>query len=97
MARSDQEQVAEHARRHRWASITVIGIAVVSGSALLAVPAIAAGVSPDRGSGAGSTATYRVVVCESGVIDHGDGIQTSSARAERVAADAPVPAGCTAR
>ena len=82
---SDREQAVDHARRSRWAWITVLSVAIVSGSALLAVPAIAAVGSPDR-----------VVVCESGVIDHGDGIQTSSAFAERVAADAPVPDGCTA-
>ena len=83
--------------RERWARIMAVGIALFAGSALLAVPAIAADGSPDGGSGAGSTATDRVVVCESGVIDHGNGIQTSSAYAERVTADAPVPEGCTAR
>jgi hypothetical protein len=105
MARCDREQTgepavelhdearAQHARRHRWAWITVLSIALVSGSALLAVPAIAAGGPPDSGSGS----TERVVVCDSGVIDHADGISTSSATAERVAADAPVPDGCTAQ
>ena len=92
MARSDRE---------RWAQITAVGIALVAGSALVAVPAIAADGSTGSGSGAGSGSgtgpKAHVVVCESGVIDHGNGIQTSSASAERVAADAPVPDACTAR
>lgn len=92
MARSDQESTPAVvlARRHRWTWITVLTIALVSGSALLAVPALA------QSDGSEPAPTEKVVVCESGVVDHGDGIQTSSASVERVAADAPVPDGCRA-
>ncbi len=85
--------------RERWVWITVLSIALLSGSALLAVPAIAADgpTGGGSGSGSGSGPAALVVVCESGAIDPGDGIQTSSASAEWIPADAPVPDGCTAR
>jgi len=82
------------ARRRRWPRITLVTVGLLSASALLAVPAIA------QSDGSDPTPTpapaAKVVVCESGIVDHGDGIQTSSASAERVPADAPVPEGCTA-
>ncbi len=83
------------ARRHRWTWITVLAVAVLSGTALVAVPAIAQS-EPSGGAGPSHTPApaEKVVVCESEVVDHGDGILTSSASAERVAADAPVPDGC---
>lgn len=80
------------AHRTRWPWITVLTIGLVSGSALLAVPAIA----QDDPTDPAPTPTGKVVVCESGVVDHGGGILTSSAVAERVDADAPVPDGCRA-
>ena len=88
MAESDQATAppAVSAQRHRWTWITVLTIAVVSGSALVAVPAIA-------DDAATPPAHDRVVVCESGVVDQGE-IQTSSAVAVRVGDDAPVPKGC---
>jgi hypothetical protein len=90
MRRSDDDPTPETSTRRRWAWVTVISIALVSGSALFAVPAIADGDSstPDPAPAG------KVVVCESGVIDHGDGIQTSSASVDVVAADAPVADGC---
>jgi hypothetical protein len=100
MAPSQREQTGDPAdevltvsgRRRRGIWVAVLGIALASGSALLAVPAIASGGSPD----AGSSSTPHLAVCESGVIDHGDGIQTSTAAVERVTADAPVADDCTA-
>ena len=80
------------ARSDRRALLFVLGIAVVSGSALVAVPALAA----DGATDPATPPARHVVVCDSGIIDHGDGIQTSSASAEWVPADAPVPAGCAA-
>jgi hypothetical protein len=73
-------------RRRTWISIAVVGI--VSATALVAVPAIAADNDKARGSN-------RVIVCQSGVVEDGD-IRTSSASADRVADDdpRPVPAGC---
>jgi hypothetical protein len=73
-------------RRRRWAAITVLAVGLIGASALVAVPAIA--------EGGESGPAEKLLVCESGVVDHGDGIQTSSASVERVAADAPVPDGC---
>jgi hypothetical protein len=99
MARSDQEPTTTvvPAHRHRWVWITVLSIGIVSGTAFLAVPAIAQGGSTDPDPAVTTPApTGKIVVCESGVFDHGDGIQTSSASAERVPADAPVPDGCRA-
>ena len=92
MARSDLRSTPTvvPAHRHRWTWITVLTIALVSGSALLAVPALA------QSDGSAPTPTDKVVVCESGVVDHGNGIQTSSVSVERVAGDAPVPDGCRA-
>jgi len=91
----DQEPTPTVVPAHprRWTRIAVVTLGLLGASALLTVPAIAQG-------GAGDPApapapTEKVVVCESGVVDHGDGIQTSSASAERVPADAPVPEGCT--
>ncbi|MBM3659678.1 MAG: hypothetical protein FJW95_09270 [Actinobacteria bacterium] len=81
-------------RRPRWRRIAVVTLGLVGASALLAVPAIA---QSDGGDRAPTPApAEKIVVCESGIVDHGDGIQTSSASAERVPADAPVPEGCTA-
>jgi hypothetical protein len=74
--------------RRRWAWFTIGAVTLVSGSALLAVPAIAA----DGGSG---TTPQRVIVCESPVVSN-DGVETSSAVAERLPAGdtRPVPEGC---
>ena len=97
MARSDQESTTTvvPTRRGRWVWITVLSIGLVSGSALLAVPAIAESGSPHPHPAVTTPApTEKIVVCESGVVDHGDGILTSSAAAERVPADTPVPDGC---
>ena len=95
MGRIDQETglALAAARRRRWTWATVLTVGVVSASVLVAVPAIALGADPGTGD---DSSDEKVVVCESGVIDHGNGIQTSSASADRVAADAPVPDGCTA-
>lgn len=80
---------AEQARsRQRWTWITIAAVGIVSGSALLAVPALAA----EGSTGSGGT-TDRVIVCESGVVTDGD-VQTSSAVATRATSDAPVPNGC---
>ncbi len=97
MARSDQESTAPvvPTHRHRWTWITVLTIALVSGSALVAVPAIAQSDATPPAVHTPAPAE-KVVVCESGVVDQGDGIRTSSAAAERVPADAPVPEGCRA-
>lgn len=101
MGRSDQDAervAAAVTRRRRWTWATVLTIGVVSASALVAVPAIASSGDPAGGTGSGTGgAGGKIVVCESGVVDHGDGIQTSSASADRVADGAPVPEGCTAR
>lgn len=69
-------------RRATWIAIATLGI--VSATAFLAVPAIAAD---------GDPAPDRVVVCESGVVDDG-GIQASSAVATRTPATDPLPEGC---
>jgi hypothetical protein len=72
-------------RRRRWATwIALATLGVVSATAFVAVPAIAADADP---------APDRVVVCESGVVDDG-GIQTSSAVATRTPAGDPLPEGC---
>ena len=96
MGRSDQNSglALTSARRRRWTWATVLTIGVVSASVLVALPAIA--LSADPGTDGDGNRDGKVVACESGVVDHGDGIRTSSATADRVAADAPVPAGCTA-
>ena len=95
MARSDQDPtVTVVPTRRRWPLIAALTVGLLSASALLAVPAIAQSDTPTEPTPA---PTEKIVVCESGVVDHGDGIQTSSASAERVPADAPVPEGCTAR
>lgn len=97
MAGSDQDPnpTPVPARRRRWPWISALVGALVAASALFAVPAIAqrGGNEPGPSSTGGSG---KVIVCESGVVDHGGGIQTSSAVAERVPADAPVPEGCRA-
>ena len=80
------------AARRRAAGIAAITVGVLSGLALVAVPAIAT-----NGSGGSEPAHDRqIVVCESEVVDHGGGIRTSSASAERIATGAPVPEGCRA-
>ena len=97
MSRIDQEPteavVPDH--RHRWTWITVVTIALVCGSALVAVPAIA----QDGSTGSDPTTPQRppnekVVVCESGVVDGGDGVRTSSASVEWVTGDVSPPEGC---
>jgi hypothetical protein len=73
----------------------VLTVGMLSAAVLVAVPAIASD-APDPTGPTGPTDTAeKVVVCESGVVDHGNGIRTSSKSAERVPADAPVPEGCT--
>jgi hypothetical protein len=73
-------------RRRTWISIAIVG--VVSATALVAVPAIAADNDDPHGSN-------RVIVCQSDVVEEGD-IRTSSASAERVADNdaRPIPPGC---
>jgi len=76
-------------RRRRWTWITIATVGIVSASALLAVPAIAAD---------GDTVNHsddRVIVCESGVETNGE-ISISSATATRVPEGdtTPVPEGC---
>jgi hypothetical protein len=45
-------------------------------------------------AGEGTHSPDRVIVCESGVITHGGGVETSSAVAVRAADGTPVPEGC---
>ncbi len=89
MASLDVADAPRQARaRQRWTWITIAAVGIVSGSALLAVPAIAAG------GAAGSGGSHdRVIVCESGVVTDGD-VWTSSAVATRATSDTPVPDGC---
>ena len=94
MVESEQAPSATEvqSRRRRWTWFTVLTIALVSGSALFAIPAIA----KSGDSQPAPAPAHKVVVCESEVVDHGDGILTQSATATRAPADAPVPEGCTA-
>ena len=45
-------------------------------------------------TGGGVAGEERVIVCESGVVDHGNGVETSSALAVRVSDEAGVPEDC---
>jgi hypothetical protein len=69
--------------------IAGVGLAL----AITATSAAAVVGSGPAGARAGTHATDRVIVCESGVVSQG-GVDTSSAVAVRVPADTPVPAGC---
>jgi len=96
MARIDhlpEQQLAPIApvptRRRRAAWIAITAIALASAAALVVVPELAsAGASPPA-------AGDHVLVCTSGVEQHGD-IRTSSASATRVAEGdtTPPPPGC---
>ena len=76
-------------RRAAWVALVAVGIG--SASALLALPAFASDSAPPASGG-------RVLVCTSGVEQHGD-IQTSSASATWVAPGdtTPPPTGCALR
>jgi len=76
--------------RRRLSVGVALAAGVIGATALVAVPAIA-----DSGTGS-EPAPSHVVVCDSGVVDHGDGILTSSAYAVRVAdGETPaLPEGC---
>ena len=86
---STEDKARASSRRRRWTWITIATVGIVSASALLAVPAIAA----DGNSGDHSS--DRVIVCESGVETNGE-ISISSATATRVPEgdNTPVPDGC---
>lgn len=75
-------------RRRRWTWITIATVGIISASALLAVPAIAA-------NGGSDHSNDRLIVCESGVETNGD-VQISSANVTRLPEgdNSPVPAGC---
>jgi hypothetical protein len=85
MARSETIPTEPSPARRRWTWITIATVGIISGSALLAVPAIAADSGPSP--------SERVAVCESGIVERGN-VKTSSAVATRIAADAPLPEGC---
>ena len=86
---SNERKAPMSPRRRRWTWITIATISVISASALVAVPAIAADGDPVDHS------NDRVIVCESGVETNGE-ISISSATATRVPEgdSTPVPEGC---
>ena len=73
-------------RSRRWAA-----------GAGLVLAAAGAGAAMGLGTAQASESTHStgpVIVCESGVVDHGNGVETSSAVAVRVPDGTPVPEGC---
>jgi hypothetical protein len=78
-------------RRHTAGVGLVLTLALTSAAVLAASASIGSASERDR---VGTHETDdRVIVCESGVISHGD-VDTSSAVATRVPSGALVPAGC---
>lgn len=73
-------------RRHTAGAGLVLTLALMCA-------AVAASSAPARARESTRATDDRVIVCESGVISHGD-VDTSSAVAVRVAAGALVPGGC---
>jgi ferric-dicitrate binding protein FerR (iron transport regulator) len=73
---------------------------LAAGLAGAALVVVLAGCATPYTSGQGTSkvgasgATEIVVVCDSGIVTHPDGTQTSSSVARRLPAGSPVPAGC---
>jgi len=69
-------------RRGRGSVVAIV--LVGAGSFLLGSTVSAASVGAGQGADHTGTAGDTVIVCESGVVDHGGGVETSSAVAYRV-------------
>lgn len=82
---------SSRARRARRLGVGVAALAVVAASAV-ALPGVA-GSTPDAPDRVGTRAADRVIVCESGVVEH-DGVRISAASASRVGHDDPPEEGC---
>ena len=76
--------------RFRRLGVGLAGVALAAALAGCATPYVSSsGDAPDAGG-------EQVVVCESGVVTHPDGTETSSSLAVRLPAGVPIPAGCRA-
>ncbi len=77
-------------RGGRRRGIGVIALALTSAAAGSFI--LSTGLAGATGSGV--PGEERVIVCESGVVDHGNGVETSSSIAAFVSDEAGVPEGC---
>jgi ferric-dicitrate binding protein FerR (iron transport regulator) len=65
------------------------GVALAATLAGCATPYVS-----DSGGTAPGAGSEQIVLCDSGVVTHPDGTETSSSIAVRIPAGAPIPAGC---
>lgn len=71
----------------RRLGIGVAGVVLAAAAAGCTTPFVS-------GGGGSAPASEMVVICESGVVDHGNGVETSSQVAIKLPAGSPVPEGC---